>query len=583
MSGGENRHITSIARKRSRWVGIITALALSACAIQLFVIQIVRGPALAEQGRQVRTSATVIGAPRGQIVDAEGQVLVDSSQSYHMAVNQQKILEYEHISDAGQEVGKGPAEAAKLLAPILRMNEAELGGQLIGDSTYHYIKKNLDLETYRKIRDLGIYGIEWEPVYGRSYPAGAAAASVLGSVNVEGEGNSGLELVYDSILQGKPGEESYEIGPTGAIIPGAKTVTKEVQQGGVVQTTIRSDLQSAVQKDLDASVAKHKADWGSVVVLDTESSDVLVLADSGLEKPSKAGPQESRAIQSVFEPGSVGKILTMATAIEKGGVGPTTTFGVPDTYQTEDGEVFTDLHEHETYVRTMSGILTESSNTGTVQIGETVSADDRYATLRAFGLGSETGIELPGESAGLLSSPDEWYGRTRTVTMFGQGYALTTLQEAAMMAAIGNGGVWQAPRIVKQVTDSRGVFEEAERPAPRQAIRPETAQVLLTMMESVVADEEHGTGSAAALEGYRVALKTGTAELPDGGIASTVAGVVPADNPRVAIALVLYNPRVGYLSSDSAAPLFQKVAASAMRDLGIPASVSEPKLYPNAP
>lgn len=582
MTSTKKRSLEEVTKKRSRVIGVITVLALVLCSIQLFIIQIVRGPALAEQGRQVRTSASVIAAPRGQIVDADGQVLVDSAQSYHLAVNQEKILEYEHLDDDGEELGRGPAEAAKLLAPILGLDEAELGGELLGDSTYHYIKKDVDLSTYRKVRGLGIYGIEWEPVYTRTYPSGPTAASVIGSVGADGEGNSGLELVYNSILEGTPGEESYEIGPTGAVIPGAKAVTKDAKQGGIVHTTIRSDLQSAVQKDLDNSVSQHQADWGAAVALDVETGNVLVLADSGLKPPS-VGPQESRAIQSVFEPGSVGKVLTMATAIEKGGVGPTTPFQVPDTYQTSDGEVFTDLHEHEPYDRTVSGILTESSNTGTIKVGETVSADERYQTMLDLGLGQETGIELPGESSGLLSTPDEWWGRTSTVTMFGQGYALTTLQEAAMMAAIGNGGVWQAPRLVSGVTDGKGLYQEAERPAPRQALRPETAQVLLRMMESVVADEEHGTGSAAELDGYRVALKTGTAELPDGGIASTVAGVVPVDNPQVAIALVLYNPRVGYLSSDSAAPLFQKIAASAMRDLGIPASTSEPELYPYAP
>ncbi len=571
-----------MVRNRSRWFGALTALVLAACAIQLFSIQIIRGPALAEQGRKVRTAASEISAPRGRIVDADGLTLVDSVETYHIAVNQRSILEWKVTGESGETIAGGPQEAARLLAPLLELDQAELGGKMLGDETYVYLKKNVDGDTFRQIRALGIYGIEWEPVYKRVYPSGSTAASIIGSVNAEGVGDSGLELIFDEELTGTPGEESYEIGPTGEVIPGAKITSKDAVSGGTVHTSLNTDLQAVVQKQLDRAVEKYDADWGTVVILDVSTSDVLVLADSGLESP-ETGPQASRAVQWVVEPGSVGKIFTVATALEEGTVAPDTVFTIPDRYKTADGEVITDIFEHETYSRTVAGIITESSNTGAVQIGETVSNEARHKTMVDLGLGSLTGIEVPGESEGILADSGEWYGRDVYTTMFGQSYAMTPVQQAAAMAAIGNKGVWQGPRVVTGVTDAGGVYKAAEASEPRQALQEETAEILLRMMEGVSSDKNIGTGIAAAVEGYRVAIKTGTAEIPSGGTIANVAGVLPAESPRIAISVVLYKPRSGVLSSDSAAPLFQQVASSAATILGIPASTGRPELYPTQP
>lgn len=571
-----------VARKRSNVIWLIAAVCFLLCAIQLFVIQIIQGPALAEQARVVRTSASSIKAARGSIVDATGQMLAESTLTYHIAVNQQNILEYVQYDEDGDVVGRGPEAAARQLAPLLDMDVSELGGLMLGDSTYQYLARNVDQDTYREIRSLDIYGIEWEPIYERVYPQGNTAATVIGSVNSEGQGNGGLELTFDELLTGEDGEESYEIGPTGAIIPGAKVTSKEAISGATIHTSLHADLQSFVQDYLDEAVETYDADWGAAVILEISTSRVLVLADSGEESPEE-GPQTSRAVQMVFEPGSVGKLLTFATALEKGTITPETVLTVPDTYTTEDGEAITDLHDHVTYQRTATGVLVESSNTGTVIIGLELSDEERYETMRALGLGQTTGIELPGESAGLLYEPENWEGRARYITMFGQGYAITALQEAALVATIGNGGVYVAPRVVDGWTNADGTYEEAEDPTPVQAISEETAQELLTMMESVTQDTRYGTGSGAAVEGYRTAVKTGTAELTSGGTVATVAGVVAADDPSLAIAVVLYNPRSGVLSSDSAAPLFKDIATEAVRNLGIPASSEESDLYSVVP
>lgn len=566
-------------RTRSRALFAVTLVMLLGAGAQLFNIQIVRGAELAEQGRLVRTSASSIQAPRGKVVDSEGQILADSQMTYHIAVNQKNILEYRNIDENGSVVGEGPEEAARLLAPILGLDPSELGGKMLGESSYEYLAKNVDEERYREIRRLNIYGIEWEPRYTRVYPAGDTVGAIVGFTNQDGDGVAGLEQALNEELIGVPGEESYEIGATGEVIPGAKVVSVEAQAGETVHTTILLDLQHSVQEALDEAVAAHGADWGAVVVREVATPNVLVLAGAGGED-SEGMEHVSPAIQMVYEPGSTAKLLTFATALEAGTVGPETSFTVPDHLTTSNDQEFVDVFEHETFERTATGILAQSLNTGTVMIGETVTDADRYDVMKRFGLGDPTGIELAGESQGLLSTPDTWDGRTRYTTMFGQGFALTALQAASIAATIGNGGVRVDPRIVLGTTDASGQFTAAETPAPVEALRPEVAQTLLTMMESVVDADQHGTAAGGHISGYRLAAKTGTAEIMgEGGTIANVVALLPAEAPQVAISVVLYNPKVGHTGAESAVPLMRQVALDTIRVLDIPPSTESPRLY----
>ena len=571
---------------RSRWVLGFFIFALSICAVRLVQLQIVEGPSLAAQGQRVRTSSTEVAAARGTITDATGVVLANSIQTYDIAVNQLNIRAYVHRDDDGNEVGRGPAEAARQLAPLLGMNEAELGGMMLGDSTYEYIKRNVDAVTYREIRKLDIYGIEWESVFEREYPNGNVATPVIGTVNADGQGSSGIEAQFDAFLTGTPGAQAFEIAPNGAVMPGGKKTTVEPKNGGNVELTMHADLQHQVQDLLDARVAKHHADWGAVVIEDVATGHVLVMADSNSTEPDNAKPQKVHAVQDTFEPGSVGKLVTVGAALNQGTISPTSVFQVPYALDLADaGGPITDFHEHDGETLTATGVLAESSNTGTVLIGQTVSDDQRYSMMRAFGFGQETGIELPGESAGLLRNADQWQGRDRYVTMFGQAYAITAMQEASAIATIANGGVRISPHIVKSWTNADGTVEVPDTSQPVQVMDAQAASQLLTMMESVVEDDL-GTAGAAKVPGYRVGVKTGTAEtVIDGaaGLVSTTAGIIPADAPRLAIAVVLYNPRVASVSSDSSAPLFGDIARTAVANLGIPASTGSANLYPTTP
>ncbi|WP_115727097.1 peptidoglycan D,D-transpeptidase FtsI family protein [Actinomyces culturomici] len=581
------------AVRRSRTILVLVVALLCLCALRLVDLQIIQGPDLAAEGELVRTAKSDIAAKRGTISDATGVVLADSILTYDIAVNQVNIRNYVHYETKTVKaqkttvaVGRGPAEAARQLADLLGMSAAELGGKFLGNSTYVYVKRNVDAVTYRKIRALDIYGIEWEAVYERTYPNGNVAAPVVGTVNAEGVGSSGLESQFEKLLEGTPGAEAFEIAPDGAIIPGGKKTTEEPVDGGSLTVTLHADLQHLVQELLDARVQQHEAEWGSIVVEDVSTGQILVLADSNSTAPDNANPQPVAAVQYAVEPGSVGKLVTFATALEHGTITPTTSFQVPYQLDYEDaGGPITDFHEHDTETLTATGILAESSNTGTVLVGQTVTDQQRYDMMKALSFGEATGIELAGETPGILRPASEWAGRDRYVNMFGQSYSISPLQEASFMATIANGGVRIAPRIVKSWTHADGTVETPEQPSPTQAMSADTAKTLLRMMESVV-DDPLGTGSTAKVDGYRVAVKTGTADIVvDGahGIVSTTAGIVPADSPRLAISVVLYNPKVGYISSDSSAPLFGDVAEAAVRNLGIPASQTAADLYPATP
>lgn len=579
----------SAPRRGPLVIWVVMLIALLVIGVQLINVQIVQGPELAAQGRELRTAESTLQPRRGDIVDATGAPLATSVQTYHIAVNQNKILKarvYDTDADGNTiERGRGPAAAAQVLAPLLEMDEAELGGLFIGTSTYQYIKKNVSIDVWRQIRSHQIYGIEWEPSYERIYPNGTVAAGIIGSIDAEGTGNSGLELTQNDVLKGDTGVLSLEYAPGGQVIPGGKHVSKPAVNGKTVHTTLRLDLQHTIEEQLNAAVKKYNADWGVVAIEEISTGKILALADSGMQEISNE-PQAVRAAQFAVEPGSVGKIVTVASALEHGKVTPETPISTPYEYTTTDGQSFVDSHQHPDYTRTVTGVLAESSNTGTIQIGQMLTDSERFDLFERFGFGKETGIGLPGESPGLLQPPNQWDGRQRYTTMFGQGYAITQLQQVAMVATIGNGGVYLPPTLIDGWTNADGTYEAAPVHEPQQVLDKDVAQTLVTMMESTTAWES-GTGASFALDGHRTAAKTGTAEIIENGAytgnATSVVAILPAENPTIAVSVLLYRPRSGVLAFQSAGPLFQEVATEAVRSLGIPASQESARLYPTEP
>ncbi|MDU0349148.1 penicillin-binding protein 2 [Actinomyces sp. MRS3W] len=548
-------------------------------------LQVVEGPTLAAQAQAERTVTWVNRAPRGDILGRDGTVLASSAVSYDIGVNQIKVAQYERTEErtdaaTGQTqsvvVGHGAAAAAEQMAEILGVDAQELGANMVGESTYAVVAEAVDPDTWRRINALAIPGVEPDQRTRRTYPAGSVAGNVLG-YTYEGDsrtliGSAGLELTQNAELTGVNGKGSVEIGKSGAIIPTGKQEEVAAVAGTSVRMTINPDLQAVAQEAIDEVVAAQGADWGCVVVMEPSTGKLLVLADSGAVDPAHPSqtPEESRSarsVQAIFEPGSVGKVITFAAALEEGTMKPEDTWTVPYTWTAANGQTFRDSHYHDVQTLTSAGVLAESSNVGTVQIGEQLSDDVRYEYLKRFGYGQTTGIEMPAESAGMVSAAADWDDRTRYTTMFGQGIAGTALQAVQVLAAVANRGVRVAPRVIDAWIDAEGNETPQEQPEGVRVISEETAQTLTDMLIGVTQDG--GTAEAASIDGYLVAGKTGTTEIltEDGTVASFV-GFTPARDPAIAVAVVVYRPEGTYGGTVSA-PVFRKVALAAMHTLGI--------------
>lgn len=568
-------------------VGVLAVLALFGA--RLVYIQAIKGPELAAQAREARLHTTEIDAVRGEIVDSSGVVLATSVISFDIIVNQLQIPAFTHAPE-GEEPAYGAAAAARLLAPILGMRVNELGARLVGDRGYVRLVRDATPEVWQKIRALEIDGLSAEQKSERVYPNGNTAGNLVGFVSAEGEGQAGLERTLQDLLAGSPGTESVEIGAAGQVIPtGARSRTAPVE-GQTAHLTIDRDIQWAAENAVNEAVDRYGAQWGAVVLQEIGTGRILALADSDAVDPNDPGASPpdargSRAVQNVYEPGSTGKIATIASAIEEGVVTPTSVFTVPYHYRTENGQLFKDHTEHPTEELTTAGILADSSNTGTIQIGQLLSDQTRYDYMRRFGLGEQTRLGLPGESAGIVHPPESWDGRMRYTVMFGQGLAVNLVQNTGVLATLANGGVHVAPRLVDGFTSADGTYRAVEPAEQRQVVSAETSAEMIRMMESVVDD---GTGTRAAINGYRVAGKTGTAQVADGGggISATVAsfvGVVPAEAPRFAVGVVIYKPTSGFFGGTIAAPVFHDVASFALEKLGVAPSTTPAEPYPLTP
>lgn len=551
---------------------------------RLVYVQGMRGAALAATALDERMTTARLPAARGQITDANGVVLATSVERYTLGANQKQVASWKRTSH-GSIVAHGAADAAQELSKLLGVAPADLTSQLVGDKGYVVLKRNVLPAVWRAVRDLGIAGITGDLAPLRVYPEGNVAGNVIGFVNSDGKGLSGLELALDSSLTGTPGVLSYERGGGGQEIPGGKREETPAVPGKDVQLTILRDLQWKAQDALDAAVKATGADSGSLVAVDVPTGNILALADSGTVDPNDPGKtaadsRGSRAISDVFEPGSTAKVITMSAAIETKVAGPLDRFKVPYQYTTANNQTFKDAEPHDLLNLTTTGVLAQSSNVGTVMIGQQIPQQVRYDYLAKFGFGTRTGIELPGESPGILHPADKWDGRTKYAVLFGQGVAVNALQATQVFATIANGGLRMAPHLIKGGTDAAGTFVAAKATPGTRVVSPQTAATVLTMMESVV---DVGTGTKATIPGYRVAGKTGTAQaMGTGGITASFIGVAPADSPRIAVSVIMRNPRTSIYGGTVAAPVFSEVTGYALQMLKVPPSGAAATLFPTS-
>jgi cell division protein FtsI (penicillin-binding protein 3) len=554
---------------------VLVVVVLLGFAARLVYLQGLAGPALASDAFDLRLTTDIVQADRGEIVDANGVVLATSVERWNIVVDQ--------VALAGWRGEDSAADAAELLSPLLGVPATELGPKLIGDRRFVYLARDVAPEVHEQISDLGIAGVFGEQTSQRLYPNGTTAGSLLGFVGTDGTGMAGLEQVYQETLAGVSGSDTYEEGARGQRIPtGAEDLVAAVD-GRDVQLTIDRDLQYVTQQLLDQRVAETGAEWGAVEVMDARTGEMLVLADSASIDPNdpKGDSAPSRAVSYIYEPGSTAKVISMAEILETGVATPTSEYVVPYQYTVSNGQTFKDSHEHGELGLTLTGILSESSNTGTVMVGQNVPRQVRYDYLAKFGFGSTTGIGLPGESPGLLNPVDQWDGRSEYTVLFGQAVGVTTTQNTQVFATLANHGLRVQPHIVRAVEDEAGVMQPASTAEPVQVVSPETADTVVRMLESAVAE---GTGGNAAVAGYRIAGKTGTAQAFEGGgvvkVVASFIGMAPADDPRIVVNVVLYNPQTSVYGGTAAAPVFSEVTAYALRYLGIPPSGVPAELFP---
>lgn len=572
-------------------LSVIAFAFLLVFAARLVQVQVVDADHLAEQALASRLVTTEVTPERADILDRNGVVLATSVQSYHIWVNQTKVADWKRTED-GVVLAEGPLDAARILAPILGMSEAELGALMVGDKSFQYLAKDVTPETLSLVREQRIAGVEWEDSSQRLYPNGDIAGNVIGFMAEDGEqpeavGQGGIERAFQDVLTGTPGSTTFERGRFGTIIPTGVQSNEPAVPGDSVRLTIDRDIQYYAEQRLAEQVANTGSRAGTIVVQDTVTGDILALADYGSVDPRAPGdtPADARgssAVEDVFEPGSTAKTVTLAAALEEGVVEPTSQFVAPYQYTTANNQTFKDSHQHADQQLTVAGILVSSSNTGTIQVGQLLSDEVRYRYLRAFGLGETTGLGLPHESAGILHPWEEWDGRTRYATMYGQGLSVTAVQTAQVYSIIANGGMRIAPSIVLGTESADGTFTARERDEPVRVVSEQTAAEVLAMLEDVTSG---GTGTLAAIDGYRVAGKTGTAQAPDGNggltsIVSSFVGIAPADNPRIVVSVILYDPHSSIWGGEVAAPVFKDVATFALQTLRVPPSQGSPTPYP---
>lgn len=553
----------------------VVLLVLVVYSARLIQVQGIEGAALATEALDARLHTIAIPGDRGEILDANGVVLATSVERYNIVANQVQVAQWKGSTDS-------VSQAAALLSPLVGVPAPELGARMLGERLFVYLAKGVAPDVYREVMALGISGISGERTTERVYPAGTTAGNIIGFVGAEGYGQAGFEQTFDEALAGEAGSETYEQGARGQRIPSGADDLVPAVPGQDLTLTIDRDLSFMAQEALDEQVLATGAEWGVVEIVDVRTGEILALADSRTVDPNDPGsPTASRAAASVYEPGSTAKVIAMAAILETGLATPTSQYVVPYTYAVPNGQSFKDSHEHPDLQLTLNGILAESSNTGTVMVGSQLPTQVRHDYLTKFGFGTTTGVGLPGESAGLLNDADDWDGRTEYAVLFGQGVAVTTLQATQVFATLANGGLRVQPHLVAGVTGADGVFHATELADPQRVVSEETADTLVQMLESAVAE---GTGGNAAVPGYRIAGKTGTSQAFEGGgviknVASFI-GIAPADDPRLVVNVALYDPKTSIYGGVVAAPVFSEVTGYALQYLGIPPSGTQPELIP---
>lgn len=559
---------------------VLSAVILSIFAGRLLALQAFDSGGDAAAAAAKLQDTVELPAQRGDLYDRNGEPLATNEVAFAVTADPTMT---NPMDDDGVTPAKGNkvGQIAQILAARLGGTEADYLPKLTKTGTrFVYLAKKVPAATYAQIaadmNEIGAVGIfkEVDPI--RNYPNGTLAANLVGFLNYEGEGATGLEYFLNDSLSGTPGKQTYERAANGSRIPLGTTVVDPAVDGNSYRLTIDSELQFMVEQALNAQIKKVQAESGIVVVMDIKTGQVLAMAAApgyDLNNPGKADPANTgnRAVGMAYEPGSVQKILTLAAVIDAGLADADTNVRVPGRLKSGDGYI-KDVWDHGEIHLTTRGIAAMSSNIGTILLTQQMKTEALYDKLREFGLGQKTGIELPGEATGSLPKRD-MPDYSRDQIAFGQGLSVTAIQEAAAIAGILNGGMYNTPTILQSATDSGGNPVALDRPAPRRVVSEKTSATMASMLEGILYNQAHIDD--LGLDNYRTGGKTGTAQRYNSdcgcyrGRTTSYAGYAPAENPQILTYVVLDNVVKGDSGMTTAGPVYQDVMNFALPRFGV--------------
>ena len=571
---------------RGRIALIVLLTMLGLAGGKLVLIQAIDPSGYAAKSEAQRTRDITLLAQRGAITDRNGTALAFTVEGRAIAARPALFTDDTQRRQVANilvtDVGAG-------------LTADEVMTKLTSGKTYVYLARNLMPAQADAIMEkiTALFDVDHRDAVVterqdiRQYPDGSASAALVGGTDYDGNGLSGIEAKFDTKLAGKDGDRVVDVDARHVIIPGSARDEKPAVDGMDVSLTIDSDLQYTTLNMLTKAVDNSQALSGCVVIMQVADAQVPATA---CYQPGKS-PKETgnRAVTDAFEPGSVNKVITFAAALEKGLITPTTVFNVDGSIPVGD-VVVSDAWAHGPIDMTATGILAKSSNVGTLHIAQAVGQDDFVAMARKFGQGVKTGIQLPAETSGRFPDPSTWSVSTFGNLPIGQGVSYNLVELASMYQAIANHGLRVAPTIVAS-TAMDGTTTPTPLGATTQVMSPANARTLLDMLRGTMqgGDTNHrGTAPAAAITGYQVAGKTGTAQKVDPdtneysqtAITSTFAGVFPADNPKYVIAIMLDDPKGNSpAGTTSCAPLFHNIAAYLARAADVPPSATEAPIY----
>ncbi|WP_407689210.1 peptidoglycan D,D-transpeptidase FtsI family protein, partial [Mycobacterium sp. HUMS_1102779] len=588
------RGASFVARHRAgnAVIGVMTLIA----AAQLFVLQVTDAPALRAQAASQLKVTDVEKAVRGSIIDRHNDQLAFTTESRALTFQPKRIRKQLEEAKAKNSAAPDPQQRLRDIAKEVsaRLNNKPdyqtVLKKLQSDETFAYLARAVDPAVAGAISDkYPEVGSERQDL--RQYPGGSLAANIVGGIDWDGHGLLGLEESMDAMLSGTDGSVTYDRGSDGVVIPGSYRNRHRAVNGSTVQLTLDDDIQFYVQQQVQQAKNVSGAHNVSAVVLDAKTGEVLAMANDNTFDPSQdIGRQGDRqlgnpSVSSPFEPGSVNKVITASSVIEYGLSNPDEVLQVPGSINMGGVNVH-DAWDHGVMPYTTTGVFGKSSNVGTLMLAQRVGPERFYDMVEKFGLGQRTNVGLPGESAGLVPPIDQWSGSTFSNLPIGQGLSMTLLQMAGMYQAIANDGVRIPPRIVKATIAPDGTRTEEPRPEGVRVVSAQTAQTVRNMLRAVVQRDpmgyQQGTGSAAAVPGYQMAGKTGTAQQINPGCGCyfddvywiTFAGMATVDNPRYVIGIMMDNPNRNADGSPghSAAPLFHNIAGWLMQRENVPLS-----------